>query len=40
MEILQIFFVATQWKRFKWLAIDNVRLQNVDCSNNEANKFA
>ncbi|VDM42841.1 unnamed protein product [Toxocara canis] len=23
---LQVFFVATQWKKFKWLAIDNIAL--------------
>ncbi|KAI6199142.1 hypothetical protein M3Y96_00594900 [Aphelenchoides besseyi] len=26
-----IIFVATQWKRFKWLAIDNIRLTSSSC---------
>ncbi|KAI6216722.1 hypothetical protein M3Y99_01804800 [Aphelenchoides fujianensis] len=28
---LQVIFVATQWKRFKWLAIDNIRLTSSQC---------
>lgn len=27
----KVFFVATQWKRFKWLALDQVRLE-ADCA--------
>lgn len=27
----KIFFVATQSKKFKWLALDNIRLEDADC---------
>ncbi|KAI6237325.1 hypothetical protein M3Y95_00253200 [Aphelenchoides besseyi] len=30
-ETKNIIFVATQWKRFKWLAIDNIRLTSSSC---------